>query len=61
MNLDLWDLSVTEHLKENETYEDGAIRGLNEELGININKNELIEICDEHEELWYYLHLNNQY
>jgi isopentenyl-diphosphate Delta-isomerase len=29
-----WDLSVAEHLKPGETYEQGAIRGLREELGV---------------------------
>lgn len=29
-----WDLSVAEHLKPGETYADGAVRGLREELGI---------------------------
>eukprot|EP01080_Neovahlkampfia_damariscottae_P006313 gene6313-10320_t len=48
----LWDLSVTEHLKENETYESGAIRGLEEELGIKIKNGDLIQVGEEHEELW---------
>jgi hypothetical protein len=49
-------------LKENETYEgkkefkfilkDGAIRGLKEELGIDIKRNELIKIANEHEQFW---------
>ena len=30
-----WDLSVAEHLKPGESYLDGALRGLNEELGID--------------------------
>lgn len=29
-----WDLSVAEHLRPGETYADGAIRGLREELGV---------------------------
>jgi isopentenyldiphosphate isomerase len=29
-----WDLSVAEHLKPGETYEQGAMRGLREELGV---------------------------
>ncbi len=29
-----WDLSVAEHLKPGETYEQGAFRGLQEELGV---------------------------
>lgn len=29
-----WDLSVAEHLKPGETYEEGAARGLREELGV---------------------------
>lgn len=29
-----WDLSVAEHLKPGETYEQGALRGLREELGV---------------------------
>ena len=29
-----WDLSVAEHLKPGETFEDGAMRGLREELGV---------------------------
>jgi len=29
-----WDLSVSEHLTPGESYLDGAVRGLNEELGI---------------------------
>ncbi len=31
----LWDLSAAEHLKPGESFEDGAIRGLKEELGIS--------------------------
>jgi isopentenyl-diphosphate delta-isomerase len=30
----LWDLSVAEHLKPGESYEQGAVRGLREELGV---------------------------
>lgn len=30
----LWDLSAAEHLKPSETYEEGALRGLQEELGV---------------------------
>jgi len=30
-----WDLSVAEHLKPGESYLEGALRGLNEELGID--------------------------
>ncbi len=31
---DLWDYSVGEHLKPGESFTEGAIRGLNEELGV---------------------------
>jgi len=31
----LWDLSVGEHLRPGETYAEGALRGLREELGIS--------------------------
>eukprot|EP01104_Vermistella_antarctica_P006427 TRINITY_DN1712_c0_g1_i1.p1 TRINITY_DN1712_c0_g1~~TRINITY_DN1712_c0_g1_i1.p1 ORF type:complete len:213 (+),score=70.20 TRINITY_DN1712_c0_g1_i1:34-672(+) len=34
----LWDLSTAEHLKPGETYEDAAVRGLNEELTINLDE-----------------------
>lgn len=47
----LWDLSCAEHLKPNETFEEGAIRGLFEELGIETNKNKLILIQDLHENI----------
>lgn len=30
----MWDLSVAEHLRLGETYEEGALRGLREELGV---------------------------
>jgi len=30
----MWDLSAAEHLKSGETYEQGALRGLQEELGV---------------------------
>jgi isopentenyl-diphosphate delta-isomerase len=30
----IWDLSAAEHLKPGETYEQGALRGLREELGV---------------------------
>ena len=32
----VWDLSAAEHLKPGETYEQGAVRGLREELGIAV-------------------------
>ena len=32
----VWDLSVAEHLRPGESYEAGAIRGLKEELGIDV-------------------------
>lgn len=32
---DKWDVSAAEHLKPGETFEQGALRGLQEELGIN--------------------------
>ena len=35
------DLAVGEHLKVGESYEGGAIRGLKEELGIDVDKNRL--------------------
>lgn len=33
----LWDLSVAEHLRPGELYADAAVRGLREELGIDVN------------------------
>jgi hypothetical protein len=33
-------------------FQDGAIRGLKEELGIDIKKDELIKIANEHEQFW---------
>lgn len=39
-----WDLSVAEHLKPGEDYMAGAIRGLNEELGID---DVILEPCSE--------------
>lgn len=33
-----WDISASEHLKSGESYKKAAIRGLKEELGINITK-----------------------
>jgi isopentenyl-diphosphate Delta-isomerase len=44
------DLSCAEHLQENESYKEGAIRGLKEELGINI-KEESLELINEEEEV----------
>lgn len=32
---DVWDLSVAEHLQSGESHIDGALRGINEELGIS--------------------------
>ncbi len=43
------DLSCAEHLTPNETYVDAAVRGLNEELGIQVDKNSLIQISNQHE------------
>ncbi len=35
---DLWDLSCAEHLKPGESYLDGALRGLREELGLEVKR-----------------------
>lgn len=40
----LWDLSTAEHIKPNEDYSQAAERGLQEELGIKANVNELRDI-----------------
>ncbi len=37
----MWDLSVSETVASGESYDEAAIRGLKEELGISISKNEL--------------------
>ncbi|MBS1890083.1 MAG: NUDIX domain-containing protein [Actinobacteria bacterium] len=42
----LWDLSCAEHLKCGETYKDAAIRGLKEELNIDIKESDLVPLCD---------------
>ncbi|GAB4817509.1 hypothetical protein N2152v2_004555 [Parachlorella kessleri] len=33
-----WDLSVAEHLQPGETYRQGAVRGLQEELGVSVSE-----------------------
>lgn len=47
-NPDKWDISCAGHVDLEETFEDAAIRELNEELGIKINKTDLIELSTVH-------------
>lgn len=44
-----WDLSASEHMKPGESYEEGARRGLKEELGINA---EVTLIRKQHLQKW---------
>eukprot|EP00035_Acanthoeca_spectabilis_P026309 m.462163 g.462163 ORF g.462163 m.462163 type:complete len:227 (+) comp22534_c0_seq1:67-747(+) len=41
-----WDLSCSEHLQPSETYLAGAVRGLQEELGISCDPTDLTQIVD---------------
>jgi len=43
----LWDMSAAEHLKPGETYEQAAVRGVKEELGVNPIKLEKIGERDQ--------------
>ena len=43
-----WDLSCAEHLIPGETYIDGAVRGLKEELGLIVNGQECQRLRDEY-------------
>jgi len=48
----LWDLSVTEHLKPNELPLTGAVRGLKEELGLTVKESDLDCIMEDHEQVY---------
>lgn len=40
----LWDVSVVEHLSAGESYREAAVRGMREELGLNVMEEELVKV-----------------